>query len=445
MSLHIRVLRRMLLLGSVLTLTGIHHDVASLPAAWRLSKLLPISLKCVTLTFTLIVVAISQHIQKALVGLCLGIGIALGLLLLTWFLWRRRDLHHLLRQVEQLERDVDQIWECGDTKPLKHMVITFFSVSAVIDAGFMLLLSFKGISYKTQPFPMWVPAPLRDGASMVAIFILQATLAMVLHTELMSLVLLLAALADAAALHLRLLQRAVLNICRPEATDSAGSSAWVNKGQVTVTPARAEEGQMSAYQGKTKSVQVAVWPGSDAMKDSAEANPRGTDTAVMSDLAHQSERYRLVYQLVSDTADVFSAPLLWLHAAVAAILLLVGYVVAVQLSGHAGSSGAPGPPAANTVSLCLLMVHWFLCLSTVAVAGSRLMQQSEQLRDVVSKDCWSRRMSVGTHAELQVLLEQTRVPLALNVWGLFNVQKSVLLSVLSFVLTYFVIMLQMIR
>ena len=91
------------------------------------------------------------------------------------------------------------------------------------------------------------------------------------------------------------------------------------------------------------------------------------------------------------------------------------------------------------------MAYWFTCLSIVADAGSRLIQQSEELRDVVAKKCWSARMTAAARGELQVLLEQTRTPLALDVWGLFSVQKSVLLSVLSFVLTYFVIMLQMIR
>ena len=147
-----------------------------------------------------------------------------------------------------------------------------------------------------------------------------------------------------------------------------------------------------------------------------------------------------MYQLVSDTANIFSAPLLWLHAAVAAIILLAGYVAAVQVSGLADM-----PVSAHAETLCMVMGHWLCCLSTVAVAGSRLIQQSEELRDVVAKECWSARMSPAVRGELQVLLEQTRTPLALHVWGLFSVQKSVLLSVLSFVLTYFVIMLQMIR
>ena len=46
---------------------------------------------------------------------------------------------------------------------------------------------------------------------------------------------------------------------------------------------------------------------------------------------------------------------------------------------------------------------------------------------------------------LQLLLEQMRKPPAFTGWGLFTVEKATSLSLLAFVLTYLVIMMQMVQ
>ena len=439
MSFHVRVLRGVLLLGSVLTLTGIHHDGASLSSGWRLSQLVPISLTSVTLALNLTHVAMSQHVQEALLGLGFGIGVAVGLLMLVWYIWRRKHLHQLVRQVARLERFEDQIFKSGDTAFLKGEMALILIISIVLTVSWAAVLSSLHF-HNPIIVPIWVPEPLTDGIGLTAVFIAELAGVVVLQAELITLTLLVAGLTDAAALQLRLIQRALLGVCFREVTGEAASPTRNRSGQVNVATARAEEGHEAVIKNKINSTPVAAWPGGETVDDLADLRlpHAGDDTAATSQLQRQSERYRLVYQLVSDTADVFSAPLLWLHAAVAATLLLAGYVVAVTLTGQAHVS-------INIESLCLVMVHWFACIAMVTGAGSHLIQQSEELRDVVAKKCWSARMSAAARGELQVLLEQTRTPLALDVWGLFNVQKSVLLSVLSFVLTYFVIMLQMIR
>ena len=294
---------------------------------------------------------------------------------------------------------------------------------------------------------MWIPEPLRFGAGLTTVFVLQALLAGTQVAELMMFTLLAAGLTDAAALQMRLIQRALLNACRRDTTGQVANPAEVRSGQFKTTTARAGARHGTVIQNKINPERLVAWPGGEATWPGGEtAGDSGDlsladdddDSAAVLQLRRQSERYCLVYQLVSDTVYIFSAPLLWLHAVIASSLLLAGYVTAVQLSGRVEVSS-------SSEALCLSMMFWFVCLAIVADAGSRLIQQSEELRDVVAKLCWSARMSAAARGELQMLLEQTRTPLTLDVWGLFSVQKSVLLSVLSFVLTYFVIMLQMIR
>ena len=437
MSFHVRVLRRVLLLGSVLTLTGIHREGASLPVGWRLSQLVPISLMAASFASLITNIAILQHVHDSLVGLCFGIGSAMGFLMLLWYIRRRERLHLLLRQVAELELLEGHLNKPGDTTFLNRQMALLLTISIFIAVGMTVMLSTANFDVFLF-MPLWVPESLSNGIGLAVVILIQLVVASVLEAGLMMFTLLVAGLADAAALQMLLIQRALLNVCRRDNTGETVNPIGIRSGQVNVTTGGAES--QTVIQDKINHVPVVGWPDSNMLDDSAEphGNDDGDVAPAVVQFRRQSERYRLVHQLVSDTADAFSAPLLWLHAAVAAILLLAGYISAVKLTGRADV-------ATKTELLYLVMMNWLTSLSVVAVSGSRLIQQSEELRDVVAKQCWSARMSSAARGELQVLLEQTRTPLALDVWGLFSVQKSVLLSVLSFVLTYFVIMLQMIR
>ena len=441
MPFHVRVLRRVLLLGSVGTLTGVHRDGASLPIGWRLSQPVPISLTSVILVLSLMNVAMLQHVQEALVNLAIGIGVFFGLLILLWFLWRRRNLHLLLRQVASLERSGSHLYRPGDTTPLyRQMALQLSSFTAIVAVA-VVSEFFKEFHYPYLAFPMWVPEPLRFGGGFALVFVLQTIFSQIYVAELLMFTLLVTGLVDAATLQLRLIRRAVLSVCHPDDTAEADNTTSDRSGQISFTTATAEvrHDTSTVTQNTARDERVVAWSGGEAVSDVDLSSPDdGDDSAVVLELQRQSERYRLVHQLASDTANAFSAPLLWLYAAVAISLLLAGYVAAVQPTGQDEVS-------TNTESLYMTMAYWFVCLSTVTDAGSRLIQQSEELRDVVAKECWSATMSAAARGKLQVLLEQTRTPLALDVCGMFSVEKSVLLSVLSFVLTYFVIMMQMIR
>ena len=392
MSFHVRVLRRVLLLGSALTLTGIHHDGASLPAGWRLSQLVPISLMSANIVSTMTNVATSpQHIQESLVGLCFGISTTTGFLILLWSLWRRKRLHLLLRQVARLEVFDGHLNKSSDTTFLNRQMALLLTVAIVIAVGLTVIFLTTNFDNPLIFMPLCVPEPLSDGVGLAVVYLALTFFAIVLQTELMMFTLLVAGMADAAALRLRLIQRALLSVCHRDATNRAVSPTGVRSGQVNATVGGAEMRHKTVIQDKISSVPVAAWAGSKAV-DSDSVNLHGNDDSdvapAVSQFRRQSERYRLVHQLVSDTADAFSAPLLWLHAAVAAILLLAGYIAAVKLTDRADVS-------TKTEIFYLVMVNWLICFAIVAVSGSRLIQQSEELRDVVTKQCWSARMSAA--------------------------------------------------
>ena len=168
-------------------------------------------------------------------------------------------------------------------------------------------------------------------------------------------------------------------------------------------------------------------------ENSAASTP-GPDVALQ--LSRLSDRYRLVFQLTSDVAETFSVPVLSLYAITTAILLIGGYLLVVP---------EPDSLISWVGAYCLGITVCVICLCGISISGSSLTQQSNQLRDVIAKDLWPRPMSPATRQQLQLFMDQTTTPLAIDIWGLFSLQKTSVLSVMSFVLTYFVIMLQMIN
>ena len=268
--------------------------------------------------------AMSEQVQEALVNLSVAIGISGSLLLLFWCSWCRRKLHLLLHQMAHLESREHHLYRRRDKAPLYRQMALLFTFSTVFLTSFVAMLSSGEFRYPYLLFPMWVPEPLRFRAGFIVVFVVQAVFTVMQQAVYLMFTLLVAGLADGAALQLRLVQRALLGACRWDTTDQ------------TANPTRADIEQVTVIQVRATPVRMAELSGGEIVDDSADLRPKddSDDMAAVLQLRRQSERYRLVYRLVSDAADAFSVPLLWLHAAVAAILLLVGYVAAMQLSGQ---------------------------------------------------------------------------------------------------------------
>ncbi|KAF0312396.1 hypothetical protein FJT64_016847 [Amphibalanus amphitrite] len=154
-------------------------------------------------------------------------------------------------------------------------------------------------------------------------------------------------------------------------------------------------------------------------------------------LERLSEAYRAVYDLASDAAEFCSVPTLSLHASVTAVLL-IGMYVAINLFivGEQGTF--------VRVSLVIFLMLNTLRVAFVSGAGSRLLSCGERLNTTLVGGRWPRRLSPGVRHALQMLVEQTRRPPNFHGGGLFTVRKETMLSMMSFVLSYFVILVQMI-
>ena len=155
-------------------------------------------------------------------------------------------------------------------------------------------------------------------------------------------------------------------------------------------------------------------------------------------LTYLRDIYRSVRRLSSDACAFCSVPSLSLYVCVTLNILLHSYI-AIIMYGSGGGEHFAGRTnmfmTGSTVCALRLMV--------VSCAGSRLLRSGHRLRQTLSELRWPVHTSAAARDALHLLLEQTRRPAAFDVWDLFTMQKKNVLSLFSFVLTYFVIMLQM--
>ena len=124
-----------------------------------------------------------------------------------------------------------------------------------------------------------------------------------------------------------------------------------------------------------------------------------------------------------------------------------------QGKGEAANPQLTGAPGIWTLDLwiwnpalypsVLFQASFALRLLIVSCAGSRLIQQGQQLHHQLAAVSWRRHVTARARFSLQLLLERTRQPVAFEGWGLFTVQKATMLSLFGFVLTYCVILIQM--
>ena len=435
MFTHAGYLRRVMLICSIMTMTGVHKPGDHLSVGWRVCQLLSIIGMSLLFLGILSLTWLSPGSVKAILYyVAMSSAVQLFLVLLFWWCSHRRTLHKLVRLLATLEREHAPRWR--DNLVLLRLTAL---LAVVISSGLASFLStFKpegGFEHSNYLVPMYVPVIMRTSDWYLVVCTLQAVLIVIGACCLNGLTLMLSGLVDSAAQELRRILDA-LRDCFPD-TDTEGDLPATGAG---VKPAKvaawaetvpAGTGAVPGTGDGDGGCKKEVLPGE--AENSAASTP-GPDVALQ--LSRLSDRYRLVFQLTSDVAETFSVPVLSLYAITTAILLMGGYLLVVEeTDGHRSWMGA----------YCIGITVCVICLCGISISGSSLTRQSIQLRDVIAKDLWSHPMSLATRQQLQLFMDQTTTPLAIDIWGLFSLQKTSVLSVMSFVLTYFVIMLQMIN
>ncbi|KAF0297491.1 hypothetical protein FJT64_005053 [Amphibalanus amphitrite] len=490
---HSRVLRLVLSVCSLITLSGLHVDGRHSPPLWRALRIWPLLLTIVTTAGNTASLLTAPSAGDLLYGAVYGLAAYHALLLLLLLLRRRRRLHALLRRAAALEAATALCGRPSDFVRFQRgaVAIAVLSVTTVCVWSASLFSGAKPWQHPNYLFPMWVPAALQTPDWFNAIVGLQvlAVVASFAYQSVFDAVLI--GLLDSAALGMERLDRYTKRyVTREDALGRDGASLAselkvrpagdsvdsgldekleveaLDQGPVHLSAASAADNIGSQKDlddivgifTKPRPVDArdGLWlhhpeicpipdiergsagPTSAAVGDTLSAALRDPAGDLETGLERLSEAYRALHCLASEAAEFCSVPTLSLHASVTAVLL-VGVYVTINLFI------AGGPGAILRISLIIFLTLNTLRVAFVSSAGSRLQTCGERLTTTLVGARWPHRLSPGVRHALRMLVEQTRRPPSFHGGGLFIVRKETMLSMMSFVLTYFVILVQMIR
>ena len=459
---HARLLRRAVLLVSLLTLSGLHQQQDRPAAGWRAARLLLLSLSVAHAAGSVTFTVTSDSEFSVLYNLVMNGMILYGAFLMVYLLHHRRRLHAVLRRVAELEEVTAFCRRHGDYSFLRRQTSLVAGVH-VLATSIWAVVFFMQERFEHPHYlvPAVLPPFLRGPVGYWVVVGLQMVSNHCLLSFGVLFDLLLVGLTDASTLLLTRLTR----FCCLQLDSGDGFRRHVSGsgqqdvetlggsdvGATILTPLHVSYVKLadadpavrhSSGSAPLSAVRISILPQSD---EAAVAPPHGPlklsgacverPPELESELQQLRQLYGSVSDLTSAAAALCSLPTLGLHAYITAGLLIGLYVNVALFRGGAG--------LARAVAYSLFLLLNVLRLALVSVAGSRLAERSQQLHAALAGLRWSGPLTSETRLTLQLLLAQTQQPLGFDGWGLFVTHKTTMQSLLSFVLTYFIIMVQM--
>ena len=483
---HSRLLRRVLLLSSLLTLGGLHVSDRTSPCSWRVARLVPLTFCLAGLLFNAAFVVTSDSSQTALSSMAYGIVAFHALLVLLQLLRRRRQLHDILRKAAALEKATAFCRLRGDFTSFQWKVGILTALTTIAYPMWITSLLTDGeLKPPNYLFPVLLPKAVQGPAWYWTIVGLQLAAAMMSFTLQGVFDLLMIGLADTVTVaQIRLARYAKRLFENGDRRSAKGpfkdgqEAVWIEDESVTDISNDKPGGQGVVARGAHLSALIQAYrvgvqdghrPPTDTNNGTKSLGKRGpvttsgdapddlenetneyasdelsafhrcpTLTKPSGDLdegLHQlADAYRAVHALSTESAELCSLLTLAQHASVTLILLVGVYVTIAQRSTFSGIRFS---------SFVVFLLMSALRLAAVSSAGSRLITSGEQLSTTLVGASWRGVPPTQLQFGFQMLVEQTRKPLAFDGYGIFVPQKQTMLSLMSFILTYFVIMVQL--
>lgn len=441
---HARLLRTVLLVSSVLTLNGLHLSAPELPCSWQLARLLPLTALLLPLLANTAYAVTASSPREVFSGLAAGLGLHQALLVLLVLWLQRQRLVKLLTHAAELERDSADCRRRGDHSYMQRQAAMLVML-AVCSLG-LTVVKFVVSGKFYHPLyllPMVVPEVFRTASMYPVLIGLQAVGLLVGTVTQLTFDLVFLCLMDACSLHLGRIS-CMVNSWLGEGVDSledwavAGSDGCPDGDSShlsftvklrQVAPADSDRPDPPPLIPLNMPAAATNVPASARYTPPVGAVPTENPAAVSARLHVLRQRHSRVRRQAAEAAALCCWPALGLHAAVAAHLLLGCYL--------AISSGGGGVPDVLLMSVSVLRLMVACC------AGTRLLQHGQALHDALTSQRWP-PLTAGQRLNLLMMVERARQPPTFDAWGLFNTEKTSLVSMFGFVLTYCVIMIQMV-
>ena len=461
---HARLLRRVLLLVSVMTLSGVHVQRGQLPGSWRAARLVPTTLCSISAIAKAVHIAkVTSNGYQLMYSLTIDATYVQGFLSIIFLVWYRRRLHGVLRHVTALNEATATCRRPGDNKNVLRQSVFLFSTMTCALINWTIAFFIMAELEHPHYFSNWQPpVALQHSPWYSLVNAFQIAVGIIAIINIIAFDILMGGLIDALAV----LQDRLCVFCERYLSSSNEDGVCVprqlhesvDEVRVIFTNRISPETEGSSVPNQQG---IHVKAGENlrpwTTKQETTAGRSSDPGATLSDitqsvpkpnkgghplrdlefhLQQMIDTYASVRRLGSDAASVCSLPTLSLHACVTVGLLLGSYVSILMYHTDVATRG-------EMIGFAVFHAVTTLRLMIVSCAGSRLIQKGKQLHQTLAAVRWQAPVSSSARFNLQLLLEQTRQPLAFDGWGLFTVQKSNMVALFSFVLTYFVILIQM--
>ena len=382
---HASLLRRALLLTSLLTLSGLHAQQDQQSACWRPALLLTLVPCLLGTASTTVFIFTAQTAWESIYGLAMAFTLYHALFLLGYFLYNRRRMLGLLRRAEELEHITSTCRQCRDHSVFrgKAALICVVTVSAMI-TWMAVVFSEVKLAHPNYILPAKLPQMMLTKSWYPVVMMLQTILSSVTLSLQIMFEMLLVGMADAA----RVFMARLGVFCQRHVSEDIGSGSTVLKpcgarvgnndttgGSTMAKDDRNPENRKSATKNSTSYTNNEYSSIDDVLHDgnnigsfrkpnplsawSINCSPRFSPTleltqpltpsleAPFSLASHKLEARLLlltelcdqVRRFVEDADEFCSFPALSLHSSVAAGLLLGSYVSIILFSN---GSAVPG-------------------------------------------------------------------------------------------------------
>ena len=160
---HSRLLRRVLLISTLVTLAGLHVPGQRSPDGWRAARLLPLAFGAVSLLANLAAAASSGSAQSGLMSVMFGVLSVHTLLVLVHLLRRRRQLHAILERSAAVESATAFCRQSDDFARVrwKTAIVFVITVSAVALWITSFLTGEQELKHPNYLFPVLLPEVLQ--------------------------------------------------------------------------------------------------------------------------------------------------------------------------------------------------------------------------------------------------------------------------------------------
>ncbi|KAF0305146.1 hypothetical protein FJT64_023180 [Amphibalanus amphitrite] len=454
--LHRRLVSTTLWLTGWLTLSGLH---VRRPPSWLwLLRLLPLTAYLLVFLGAALLLISSPTEQQVVEGFSVYVFFLQTAVILVVFITKRNELDELDRQLEALSRHA----ACHNSTTRRRILIRIALFVLVAIINFILWIAYPiaigNFTHGNYNFQMKIPDSMETPTSYWVCMFFQFVIIMLSCSLALAFDCCFFAWINSVEFHLTSVRRAiekidckksakeafvsqeesVQNILKLESVETRGKMPFQfesseTEGEVRTQTPKTIDGTITPKKPATGDVTVFL---GSIPPEKERLPPEFADPAAA--LCSIDQHYRLITRLVSSINHLCGLPVLLTHAATMSNILF-GLFASISLILR--PVFVPGQDI-HVMGYSMYIFIFFLRITFYSYDGGNIVEKNAAFVAALADMQW---LELPERARLRrkAIMQKASQPLCINALGVFAINKINVLNIFSFVLTYLVIMIQM--